>query len=102
MADEIAVVAESWGARLPLIICPTTYYATPATEFERLGIGGVIWANQSMRAAVSAIRRICVTIISPGPAAADPQSASLDAVVRLKRYSELATAESRFGSGRNR
>jgi phosphoenolpyruvate phosphomutase len=100
--SEIAEFAESWGARLPLIICPTTYYATPATEFERLGIGGVIWANQSMRAAVSAIKRICETILAKGAAAAEPQIASLDDVFALMRYSELATAESRFGSGRNR
>lgn len=99
--SEIAEFAARWAARLPLIICPTTYCATPAAEFERLGIGGVIWANQSMRAAVSAIQRTCQAILAQGAAAVEPGIASLDDVFALMRYSELAAAEARFGPGRD-
>jgi phosphoenolpyruvate phosphomutase len=97
--SEIAGFAGEWGGRLPLIVSPTTYYATPMAEFARLGIGGVIWANQSMRAAVSAIQRTCQAIRDHGPAAVEPLIAPLEDVFTLMRYGELARDEARFGGG---
>jgi phosphoenolpyruvate phosphomutase len=97
--SEIATFASAWGGRSPLVISPTTYYTTPMPEFTRLGIGGVIWANQSMRAAVSAIQRTCQALREHGPAATEPWIASLDDVFALMRYKELAQDEARFGAG---
>jgi len=99
---EIASFADEWGGRLPLLVSPTTYYATPKAEFARLGIGGVIWANQSMRAAVSAIQRTCRAIRDHGPDAVESWIAPLDDVFTLMRYEELAHDEARFGPGKCR
>jgi phosphoenolpyruvate phosphomutase len=95
--EEIAIFAREWGGRSPLIVSPTTYSATPIAEFTTLGIGGVIWANQSMRAAVSAIQRACRAIRDHGPAEVESWIAPLDDVFSLMRYEELARDEARFG-----
>lgn len=97
--SEIASFADEWHGRLPLIVSPTTYYATPIAEFARLGIGGVIWANQSMRAAVSAIQRTCQAIRDHGSVAVESWIAPLDDLFALMRYEELARDEARFGGG---
>ena len=96
--DEIRGFASEWAAKQPLIVCPTTYHGTPFAEYRRLGIGGVIWANQAMRAAVSAIQRACLAIRDGGPVAAEPWIASLDEVFALMRYEDLAADEARFTS----
>ena len=61
-AAEIDAFMAEWGGRHPVVIVPTTYYRTPTDHFRRLGVSVVIWANQSIRAAVAAmedtVRRI--------------------------------------------
>jgi phosphoenolpyruvate phosphomutase len=101
--DEIAEFATEWAARLPLVVAPTTYSSTPLAEFERLGITGVIWANQNMRAALTAMRRACKSIIEEGPTKVEPWIASLDEVFELMRYEELSADEERYnGNGDGR
>lgn len=90
---EIAAFAQEWAGRLPLVIAPTTYHATPLLEFARLGIAAVIWANHSMRAAVTAMRRACRTIRADGPTAVEPWIAPLDEVFTLMGYQDLAADE---------
>ena len=54
--DDFIVVArveafmKKWSGRHPVIIVPTKYYTTPASEFRRLGVNTVIWANHNLRA----------------------------------------------------
>lgn len=97
-AEEIAEFAARWGGRLPLIIAPTTYADTPAEEFRRMGISGVIWANQNMRAAFSAMRHVCQQILqSEGIGRVEDRLASLSEVFDLLSYEELAEAERHYG-----
>lgn len=96
--SEIASFAGEWDGRAPLIVCPTTYHRTPANEFQRLGIGGVIWANQTMRAAVTAIQQTCQIIRDKGPDSAESQITALDRIFTLMKYPELAADESRFSN----
>lgn len=98
-ADEVTAFARAWGGRLPIVIAPTTYAATPADVFRRCGIGVVIWGNQSMRAAVTAMRRACREIRRrETPSGADVDLAPLDEIFELLRYDELAASERRFSS----
>lgn len=101
--EQIAEFAAEWDGRLPLVVSPTTYASTPIEEYERLGITGVIWANQNMRAAVTAMRRACKAILDEGPTTVEPWIASLDEVFELMRYEDLSADEKRYsgdGGGR--
>jgi phosphoenolpyruvate mutase len=61
-ADEILAFAKEWGNRCPLVIVPTTYYQTPTDEYRNANICLVIWANQNLRASMSAMRKISEAI----------------------------------------
>ncbi|MCS7480347.1 oxaloacetate decarboxylase [Umezawaea endophytica] len=94
--DEIREFAREWGGKLPLVVSPTTYYDTAPEVYAELGIGGVIWANQTMRAAVTAMRQACRVLRTEGPAEVEPTIASLDEVFALMGYAQLAEDEARY------
>lgn len=94
--DEIGEFAREWDGRLPLVVSPTTYYDTATEVYAELGIGGVIWANQTMRAAVTAMRRTCRVLRTEGPTEVEPTIASLDEVFTLMDYAQLAEDEERY------
>ncbi|TLQ45283.1 hypothetical protein [Streptomyces marianii] len=56
------------------------------SDSRALGIGGVIWADQSLRAAVTAMCRACRPLCVDGPAAMEAEIAPLDAVFDLTRH----------------
>jgi phosphoenolpyruvate phosphomutase len=92
--EEFAVRFED---RLPLIIAPTTYADTPASKFRQIGLSGVIWANQNMRAAFQAMRTVCTELMAQsGLHTVEHRLASLAEVFELLRYDELAEDEARF------
>lgn len=94
---QIEEFAGRWGDRLPLIIAPTTYSDTPASVFRQLGLSGVIWANQNMRAAFAAMRTVCAQLRrQEGIKLVEGQIASLAEVFELMRYDELVEDERRF------
>ncbi|MFF9397062.1 phosphoenolpyruvate mutase [Streptomyces griseoluteus] len=95
-ADEIASFMHEWDNRLPVVIAPTTYYRTPQKTFEEIGIGGVIWANHSMRAAVTAMREACRVMYASGPTAVEEKIATLSEVFGLLEYDQLAKDEERY------
>ncbi|GAA0322682.1 phosphoenolpyruvate mutase [Actinoallomurus spadix] len=95
--EQIADFARQWGGRAPLVIAPTTYYATSLEEFGRLGINGVIWANQTLRAEVAAVRDACSRILqSGGVAAIEAEITPLKEIFALMRYEELEAEELRY------
>lgn len=99
-ATEILAFAARWRNRLPVVIVPTKYYKTPVSAYRAAGISTVIWANHSMRAAVSAMRTICGRIhAEESIAAIESQVATLDELFALLRYDELAQAEARYLPG---
>ncbi|MBP2323135.1 phosphoenolpyruvate phosphomutase [Kibdelosporangium banguiense] len=98
---QIAEFTLGWNDKLPLIIAPTTYHRTPIAEFERLGISGVIWANQAMRAAVAAVKRVCAAL-HDGPAGIDSSISSLPEVFSLLDYDALERDEQLYGSYEHR
>jgi phosphoenolpyruvate phosphomutase len=80
-ADEILWFASAWQNRLPVVIVPTKYYQTPISVYRKARIATVIWANQSMRAAM---RQACHRIIAEeNTASVEPNIATLDEVFEL-------------------
>ena len=57
-ATEIFTFMERWGGRSPVVIVPTTYYATPTNLFREAGVSTLIWANHLMRASITAMRDV--------------------------------------------
>lgn len=94
--DEIAEFTTEWAARLPLVIAPTTYHTVPRETFAELGIAAVIWANQSMRASVAAMRQVCRSLLRDGPTVVEPDIASLQEVFGLMGYPELEADEAHY------
>lgn len=65
--DEIRKFCKLWskvGKKIPIIVVPTTYYSITTTELNSLGVSVVIYANQPLRASVSAINRTLDNIIA--------------------------------------
>ncbi|WP_280450084.1 isocitrate lyase/phosphoenolpyruvate mutase family protein [Nocardia brasiliensis] len=94
--DEIAEFTTEWAARLPLVIAPTTYHTVRRETFAELGIAAVIWANQSMRASVAAMRQVCRSLLRDGPTVVEPDIASLQEVFGLMGYPELEADEAHY------
>lgn len=101
-ADEIALFMEHWDRPCPVVIVPTTYAETPSDVFRSLGVSVAIWANQSMRSAVTAMQNICREIReSESVAGLDAMIAPLSEVFRLQDAEELSQAEKRYLPGSN-
>ena len=56
--EEILNFLKEWSDRCPVIIVPTTYYATPTDRFRMAGTSIIIWANHNLRASISAMREV--------------------------------------------
>ncbi|MYT03291.1 MULTISPECIES: phosphoenolpyruvate mutase [Streptomyces] len=96
-AEQIAEFAAAWRERLPLVIAPTTYADTPTAEFRAMGIKGVIWANQNMRAAFAAMSRVSRDILAAeGVVRVEDDLAPLSEVFDLLGYDELAEDERKY------
>ncbi|WP_209946282.1 phosphoenolpyruvate mutase [Bradyrhizobium elkanii] len=96
-ADEILSFTRTWQNKLPVVVIPTKYYRTPTSEYRRARISTVIWANQSMRAALAAMRQVCDRIFAQQNAAdIEPDIATLDDVFDMFDYKELASSEARY------
>lgn len=94
---EIIEFARRWDKRAPLIAVPTTYYRTPVQTLHEAGVSAIIWANHSLRASITAMRKTIREIH-------DAQSidgiegniASVKDIFRLVGCDELEDAESRY------
>ena len=95
--DEILLFAKEWAGRCPLVIVPTTYYATPTARFREAEISMIIWANHNLRAAISAMREVSRRI-HQDESLIDIEDivAPLSDVFGLARNKELAEAEQRY------
>jgi phosphoenolpyruvate phosphomutase len=57
--DQILEFMAQWGARSRVAIVPTTYSRVPSQVFADAGVSIAIWANQSLRAAITGIEELC-------------------------------------------
>jgi phosphoenolpyruvate phosphomutase len=95
--SEIAEFCEQWANTCPVIIAPTTYHRTDMATFRKLGIAGVMWANQGMRAAYAAIRDTCRTVLAQeSVAGVEDRIASLKEIFSLYQYERLEQEEKTY------
>lgn len=95
--DEVLTFKQRWGDRVPVVIVPTKYYATPTQVFRDSGFSVVIWANQILRSAVTAMQEAARTLhTDQGLHALEDRIASVGEVFRLQGASELQQAEEHY------
>ncbi len=95
--DEILTFAKEWANRAPLVIVPTTYYATPTERFREAKISLIIWANHNLRAALSAMRETSRRIFEEeNLAGVEGRVAGLKDVFGIAGNTEIAEAERKY------
>lgn len=95
--DEVLSFARAWDNRLPVVLVPTKYYATPTDEFRRHGIAAVIWANHLMRSCITAMQQTAGTIFrEQSLISVEDRVAPISEVFRLQGADELTEAEKRY------
>ena len=98
-ADEILAFSREWAGRSPLVIIPTKYYSTPTDVFRAAGIRLVIWANHTLRAAVSAMQELTREIHATQTLVnVEDRIAPVNEIFRLQSADELLAAERQYAA----
>ena len=96
--NNIQRFAAGWDGSCPLVIVPTKYYSTPTDVFRKSGISLVIWANHTVRAAVTAMQRTVREIRQTETlTGVEDRIAPVSEIFRLQGDPELREAEKRYG-----
>jgi phosphoenolpyruvate phosphomutase len=100
MPEDIEAFMQEWAGRHPIVVVPTTYYSTPTRRFEELDISLVIWANQILRSAVTAMRKSAEDIFaSSSIKTQEDKIAPVAEIFRLQGAKELQLAEDKYLPG---
>lgn len=95
--EEILEFCRRWAGLCPVVIVPTKYYKTPTAAFRQAGVSTVIWANHSLRAAISAIRKATAAIRQhESVSLVEQEIASLNDVFVLTNEFEIQDAEKKY------
>jgi phosphoenolpyruvate phosphomutase len=95
--DQVLEFSKAWANKCPLVIAPTTYYSTPVEVFEQAGIAIVIWANQNVRSAISAMQETSRRIFTERSVQnVEDGIVPVKEVFRLQNAEELLLAEERY------
>ena len=101
-AEEILAFKKEWGDRLPVVIVPTKYYATPTEVFREAGISICIWANHMLRCAIPAMQACAKTLQeSQTLRSIEDDIAPVGEIFRLQGASELKQAEKHYMNTEN-
>lgn len=96
--DEVLAFCKAWAKRCPVMIVPTKYYNTPTHLFREVGVSGVIWANHSLRASISAIKHITSVIKrEESVCSIENDIASLHDIFSLTNEFDSQEAEKKYG-----
>ncbi|MDX9860211.1 MAG: phosphoenolpyruvate mutase [Rhodospirillales bacterium] len=96
-ADEVMAFKARWGDRAPVVIVPTMYHATPTQVFRDAGFSVAIWANHTLRAAITGMQEICHQIRRDESLAnVEDKIVTVRDVFALTGDDELAEAEARY------
>ncbi len=93
--DEIIAFCRAWNQRSPLLICPTTYPISEA-EMAALGVSIVIYANQSIRAAIKSMQSVLRHLRKHGNARIDDKIVPMDEAFRLQGMYMMKHDERKF------
>lgn len=95
--DDIAAFMGEWKNSCPVVVVPTTYYSTPTSLFEELGISVVIWANHLLRGSIAAMQTTAAQIYRERSLVAVEKSVvPVAEIFRLQNADELKQAEKRY------
>ncbi len=95
--EELRDFAASWDMPCPLVSVPTTYAEITAHDLAAAGFQFVIFANQTLRAAVTGMRSALATLKREGrPAAVDEQIVTLPEIYDLVGVPDLQANEKKF------
>lgn len=95
--SEIEAFLEQWNNRKPVVIVPTMYYKTPTQKFRDCGISLVIWANHSLRSAITGMQNTVKQIHAEQTLAGiEEKIATVKEIFRLQNVKEYEEAESRY------
>lgn len=98
--NEAFAFTREWADRLPVVLIPTRYFATPANAFREQGVSAVIWANHLLRGSIVRMQEIAERIRREESAAGvEAAIAPLSEVFRLQGDDELEEAERRYLGG---
>jgi phosphoenolpyruvate phosphomutase len=96
-ADEVLAFKKEWGDRLPVVIVPTKYYATPTEVLREAGFSICIWANHLLRCAIPAMQECAKTLQeSQTLRSIQDDIAPVGEIFRLQGASELKQAEKHY------
>jgi phosphoenolpyruvate phosphomutase len=96
-SKEIDAFMKEWGNRLPVVIVPTKYYATPTQHFKDQGISMIIWANHNLRSSISAMQKISSQIFKDESLInVEKNIATVNEIFRLQNVQELEEAEDKY------
>lgn len=97
VADEVLAFKREWGERCPVVIVPTTYYATPTEVFRTHGFAMAIWANHILRAGIHAMQKAAGALYAnQSPVAVEDLIVPVREVFRLQGAGALQEAEDRY------
>lgn len=95
--DELKDFAQSWNKKCPLVAVPTTYADITADDLAAAGFQVVIFANQTLRAAITGMKSaLSILRKEERPAAVDDRIVSLPEVYELVGVSDLQANEKKF------
>jgi phosphoenolpyruvate phosphomutase len=95
--DQVLAFMKEWQDTCPVVIVPTMYYSTPTEVFAEAGVSVVIWANQLLRSAITAMQQTAATLYREQTLLAiEHDIASVKEIFRLQNADELREAELRY------
>lgn len=103
-SSEIELFMKEWCGRHPVVIVPTKYYSTPTDKFRDIGVNLIIWANHSLRSAISTMQKITGQIFKDESLInVENNVVPISEVFRLQGADELKEAEKIYlpTSGKN-
>jgi phosphoenolpyruvate phosphomutase len=96
-ADQILEFMQAWENRCPVVIVPTTYYATPTSVYAEAGISLVIWANHLLRTSITAMQKTAAQIYQERSLnSIEGNVATVKEIFRLQNAAELEEAEAKY------
>jgi phosphoenolpyruvate phosphomutase len=94
---EFAAIWSEAGHTTPLVVVPTTYCHTTASELEAGGIAMVIYANQALRASIRAMTATVASIKRDGASGPIERTlAPVNVIFALTREAELQREDEHF------
>ncbi len=95
--DEVLDFQNQWQQKCPVVIVPTMYHTTPTSVFREAGFSVVIWANQLLRSAITAMQQTAAKIHKDQSVTEiEGQVVSVKEVFRLQNAAELQSAEKKY------